>query len=133
MFNIGDKVYVYENWTKGICEAEITGTKPWDDDFYEIKYHCFVDRNGHCINSFVGNSVREKEDIWTSAGAAYEAIEARKEAIVKKYLEEIKTVADLLQFPLDHCLNGEEYTNYEAKKAYVIKAKELLAIDIREE
>lgn len=58
--------------------------------------------------------------------------EARKASIeasdklVQKYKNKIKTLKDLIEFPLQYCIScGEEYTNWEAQKAYKIRASEL--------
>ena len=47
-----------------------------------------------------------------------------------KYCSKINTIEDLVKFPINHCLNGEEYTNNEAYQAYKIKVKELVGIDL---
>ena len=44
----------------------------------------------------------------------------------------MKDLKDLLKFPLNHCLNGEEYTDYEAKAAYKQRVNELVGIDLLE-
>ena len=62
-----------------------------------------------------------------------EALEAHRievENQVKEYKEEIKTLEDLLRFPLDHCFRAEEYSDYEAIKAYKERVKELMGIDL---
>lgn len=62
-----------------------------------------------------------------------EALEAYKTEIenrVRRYKEEIKTLEDLLRFPLNHCFMGEEYTDYEAIRAYKERVKELMNIDL---
>jgi len=43
-----------------------------------------------------------------------------------KYMSEINSLKDLLQFPLDHCINGGEYTDFAAKAAYCAKMKEFI-------
>lgn len=58
-----------------------------------------------------------------------EAVEAYRKEFKEeadKYMSEIKSLKDLLQFPLDHCINGEEYTDYAAKAAYCAKMKEFI-------
>lgn len=56
------------------------------------------------------------------------AISAHKTAFkikVKSYCEQIRTLSDLVRFPIDNCLCGED-TDYAAFEAYTIKAKEIL-------
>ena len=49
----------------------------------------------------------------------------KSDELINKYKAEIKDMNDLLHFPLEHCFNGEEYTEYEAMEAYKIRANEL--------
>lgn len=56
------------------------------------------------------------------------AISAHRTAFkikVKSYCEQIRTLDDLVRFPIDNCLCGEN-TDYAALEAYGIKAKEIL-------
>lgn len=58
----------------------------------------------------------------------HEAIEAIKKAnqkIVDDYKKEITDIASLVVFPLSHTFYAEEYTDYEAIRAYKERAKEL--------
>ena len=54
-----------------------------------------------------------------------------KVLVVRLDNDEIKSVEDLLKFPFKHAFNAEEYSNYEAAEAYVIRAKELLGVEIK--
>ena len=64
---------------------------------------------------------------------AHEAYEKSFADLVEQYKDEIKTLKDLLEFPLSHCLScGEEYIEYEAKKAYRIRANELTGLILEE-
>lgn len=64
---------------------------------------------------------------------AHEAYEKSFADLVEQYKDKIKTLKDLLEFPLSHCLAcGEEYTEYEAQKAYRIRANELTGLILEE-
>ncbi len=68
-----------------------------------------------------------KED----AQKAYYKLSAKR---VEQYKKEIKTLKDLLEFPLTHCLAcGDEYTDYDAQRAYRIRANELTGIVLKEQ
>lgn len=56
-------------------------------------------------------------------------IQEKHDKAVEAYRREIKTVEDFVKFPLSHTLYGEE-PNYEAREAYVTRAKELFGFDI---
>ncbi len=129
-FKIGDKAYTYENWTGLVYEVEIEDIK---ENIYEIHFLSVVNRNGIEIEKGIGNSQRTEENLWENAEEVYKYLDDKSAKNVEKLLEQIETVEDLIKFPLWHCLNGEEYTDYDAIKAYKIKAKELLNIDLDEE
>lgn len=74
-----------------------------------------------------------KNCIFATEKDAQEAHEKLFAALVEQYKNEIKTLKDLLEFPLSHCLScGEEYTEYEAQKAYRIRANELTNLILEE-
>ncbi len=60
---------------------------------------------------------------------AIAAEKARSDTQVKSYCKEIKTLEDLLKFPINHCFCGKEYTDFEALEAYKIKAKEIADVN----
>lgn len=57
-------------------------------------------------------------------------VESRDHARVKGMKDSIKNLNDLLAFPLDHCFCGEEYTDYDAIKAYKERTFELTGIHL---
>lgn len=126
-FSVGQTVYAYENWAHRIVSATIVET---DNKTYKIKYRAFVDPDGKETEPFQGTSYRADSDLWTTAKEAYETLQMQDERETQKYMTEIKTVKDLVLFPLDYCLNGEEYTNYNARRAYKQRAEELLGIEV---
>ena len=67
--------------------------------------------------------------VFLSKELALEAEKKRYNTLVKQYCSEINNLEDLIRFPLEHCFSGE-YTDYEARKAYRIRAKELTNIEM---
>lgn len=50
---------------------------------------------------------------------------------VVSYCKSIKTIEDLVTFMFNHCVScAEEYTDWEAREACKVKAKELLGLDL---
>ena len=133
--NAGDKIFVSEHWSEYIYQATVVKVYAENDTLYaRFIYDYIVDAAGNEIDSGIhGSTCSAKfDDIWFSAKEAYAEIAARKANNVKIYCDEIVTVKDLLEFPLKHCLDGEEYTDYDAIEAYKKRAKELLKIEIEE-
>ena len=143
--DIGDIVYYYEHWSNSLVKAKIesiyqtglyanrfdTDTKTKiTEDVAKLKTICTVDYDGEEIYSFPGSCDRRIVELYTSAESAYDAYCIEQNKRIKKYCSEINTIEDLVKFPINHCLNGEEYTNNEAYQAYKIKVKELVGIDL---
>ena len=141
--NIGDIVYYYEHWSDSIVKAKIeniyqTGiySKQFNsdsnttEDVAKLKNICTVDYDGEQMYSFPGSCDRSMVELYTSAESAYDSYYISQSKKIKKYCSEINSIEDLVRFPINHCLNGEEYTNNAACQAYKIKAKELVGIDL---
>ena len=143
--NIGDIVYYYEHWSDSLVKAKIENiyqtelcVKQSDtdsktkitEDVAKLKNICTVDYDGEKMYSFPGSCNRRIAELYTSAESAYNAYCIEQDKKIKKYCNEINTIEDLVKFPVNHCLNGEEYTNNEAYQAYKIKVKELVGIDL---
>lgn len=122
-FRTGSTVYVHENWSGCIIKSILL--EPWENGF-RIEYQSIVDQDGNDVDTFPGKSAREFEKMWFSAKEAYEAINNRYKVKVKEYADKIQTIEDLVRFPLQYCINGEEYTDRSALEAYKQRAEELL-------
>lgn len=129
---IGDIGYACEPWSKSVIKSEIVAIEPVDNikEAFKLNGIEHVDRNGNSTGKAYGSCHKLPQDVYPTIEAAYAAIDAEDKTILTKYCEEIKTVKDLLSFAMNHCLQGEEYTDYNARKAYVIRSKELLGVDI---
>lgn len=131
-YTAGQVVYVYEIQPDSIVKAVIVDKNIFNDG-YSIRYQSIVDRDGNEIVDMVGDSCRESSEIWKSAADAYAARDKKHQEKLAAYKNKIKDMKTLILFPLDHCLNGEEYTNYDARTAYKERAKELLGLDLDKE
>ena len=125
--NIGDTVFFIDHWNGHIIRGTVESLLPEG-----ANVHCdaIVDENGNKIEDTYGTGGARFEKLYASAKDAYDAKKKLYEEAVKKYCDEIKTGADLISFPLTHCLCGEEYTDYPAIEAYKIRARELAGVDL---
>ncbi len=123
-YKIGDVVYVNGPWN--VAEkCKITSewnSKKNGDGAYSVRSLDLGSSFGASIN----NIFSTKED----AIAAYKR---KSKENIAKYKAEIKNLNDLLEFPLNHCFCGEEYTDYDAIRAYKTKAFELTGIVLEED
>lgn len=113
---IGKSVYYQEPWSRCIEIAKII--EIIDDTVVKLKCETYGTRNYPI------------DKLYTSVDELEKAIKEKFANDVQALKDSIKTIEDLLIFPLLHCLCGEEYTEHEAIHAYKAKAKELLNIDL---
>lgn len=124
---IGQTVYFQEHWSEVIQEAKVTDILPMEDQkrYPGKKYAKLKCRIGTCGASL--------ENIYPSFKACQEAVRKTFIEKVEKYKAEIKTVRDLIIFPLEHTVSdAEEYSNDAARRAYKERAEELGFITSKE-
>lgn len=134
-FEVGDTVYFQEHWSKNLVEGTIT--KLFPSDFSTEGIRCnncyFVNQDGVRIGKMVGEVGAFAGEYFSSVERLLEYIKQRDRARVNKMKDSIKNLNDLLAFPLDHCFCGEEYTDYDAIKAYKERVFELTGTDLDKE
>lgn len=74
-----------------------------------------------------------EKDLFKTEAEAKDEVKRRHDDSVKQYMSEITDVNSLVSFCLNHCVaSAEEYTDWNAREAVEIKAKELgLTLNIR--
>lgn len=128
-YKIGQVVYYHEVWSDSICSGIIESIETINNTIaIGLEDVGVVDKNCNIVCPTPGHTCREPKDLYPTVAAAYNDIERKNNLRVQQWCKEIKTVEDLVRFPLQHSLNGEEYTDHNARKAYQIRAKELLNI-----
>ena len=119
-FAIGDIVFVNSRYNVAEkCKVENLNS---EDNIYYVK----------SIDNF-GSFCTKEDKMFETKDKALEAYGRKCAELIKAYKEDIKDLRTLLEFPLRHCFNGEEYTEYEAKEAYILRVKELTGIDLAKE
>jgi hypothetical protein len=92
----------------------------WDERVY---------KDGTTASSF-GNSAALLDNVFLTAKEAYES----QNAIIEKHKEELRNgitgLEDLLKFPLNHCLCGEDY-DYYAREVYEDICQKILSGEIK--
>lgn len=125
--HIGQTVYTYDHWSNVVYKGTITQIQ--DAGVY-IQNSCTVERDGKIICKSTDTGGAIFEDLHETAQAAYAAQERKVDEKEIKYCESITDVPKLLAFALDHCLCGNEYTDYAAIRAYKASTKRLLGINL---
>lgn len=112
---------VYVNSTYHVAEkCEVSELAGWDVDVPMYSLHSLENH---------GTFAATEDHIFRTKEAALKAYNEFRNKLIEEYKAEIRTLEDLLKFPLSHCFCGEEYTDYEARDAYIARLKELTNID----
>ena len=133
-YQMGQIVFYYENWDDTVRKATISKICEHENgrptESVKLSDIATVDYAGNYLCSICGTTHRHPADVYPTAKAAYEAAEKRNRNQVQGYCAMIRTVKELICFPLQHSLCGTEYTDQQAREAYIQRAKELLGIDM---
>lgn len=127
MININDikinqKVWFKESWTERIvCGFVSEITRHSDNEEHIIK----VKGKSYLEDSFIGITHQSPNNLFTTKEEAIAAAKKESQDWVDDYKKEITDIASLVAFPLSHTFYAEEYTDYEAIRAYRERAKEL--------
>lgn len=119
---INQKVWFKESWTERIVCGfvnEITKRSDNEDYIIEIKGKSYSD------DSFIGTTHQSPNNLFATKEEAIAAAKKENQKRVDNYKAEITDIASLVAFPLTHTFGAEEYTDYEAIRAYKERAKEL--------
>lgn len=117
---MGDIVFVNSRYNVAEkCKVENLNS---EDNVYYVK----------SIDNF-GSFYTKEDKMFETKDKALEVYGRKCDELIKAYKKDIKDLRTLLEFPLRHCFNGEEYTEFEARKAYILRVKELTGIDLAKE
>lgn len=119
---INQKVWFKESWTERIvCGFVSEITRHSDNEEHIIK----VKGKSYLEDSFIGITHQLPNNLFTTKEEAIAAAKKESQDWVDDYKKEITDIASLVAFPLSHTFYAEEYTDYEAIRAYRERAKEL--------
>lgn len=121
-FTVGQIVYVnYHYYTADKCEIAnfVENESSTHKPVYKL----------HSLD-LLGTYSATEDAIFDSYEKAVEAYNDEFNKRVNNYCSEINTLEDLIKFPINHCICGDEDVEYEARQAYLIRAKDLCNISI---
>lgn len=133
MFNIGEVVYFKSanGYHTGLYKGTVIDKANYVKS--ENKYIIPIDNVENIYfdeDSCYGTYMAWEDECFYTKEGLERIINSRKEKIISDYCDSIKTIEDLVKFPITNPFGAEEYTDYEAIEAYKIMAKKLLNIDI---
>ena len=115
---VGDTCWYEESWSGCFYECEIIKIKYIVDkkNGTTTPYATIKNKNPGGIQTF---------DSWFEKLAeSRDELVARNNAVKDAYLTEINSKDDLIHFMFNHCINGVEYTDEEAREAVIEKMTE---------
>lgn len=118
---IGQKVWYQEYWSQMIVWGKVTKITKFDNNEDGIE----VTGEVYEKESAAGTTTQPLNNLFATKHEAIEAIKKANQEWVDEYKKEITDIASLVAFPLSHTFYAEEYTDYEAIRAYKERAKEL--------
>lgn len=131
-FKINQRIYYYVKTTNTIFEAKIEDVHELID-VVKIKITGIVNKNGTIIPCNTETKYTKSNNLYETIKAAYDAKEKYDNRQTELYANSIKSIEDLLYFPITHniAIEAGENIDKNAQKVYCQKAKELLNIDIK--
>ena len=84
----------------------------------KVDWKADIDSEGKEVGEIGGTSGVQFDKAFLTAKEANDAQDAEIEKHKEELRNKITGVESLLKFPLDHCLNGDEYTDWQARAVY---------------
>lgn len=123
---IGDKVWFEEYWTQRVLcgYVEAFSTEQKISVGQRVKVRGLKNNTAFDKNS---TAYVKLENLYRSKNDCIKGIQEKNDKIVAEYKAEITDLESLITFPLKHNVGQcEEYTDYEAIRAYTERAAELV-------
>lgn len=120
----GMTIYFYRDLESYIKRGNVKDSTILDAGIDNIKviskvaWEANIDNEGKEVRRIGGTSGVRLDQAFLTAKEANDAQKAEVEKHKEELRSEITDVGSLLKFPLDHCLNGDEYTDWQARAVY---------------
>ena len=101
-----------------VKDSTVLGTGDNIKYIRKVDWEANIDSEGNEVRMLGGTSGICLDKAFLTAKEANDAQKAEVEEYKEELRSEITDVGSLLKFPLDHCLNGDEYTDWQARAVY---------------
>lgn len=132
MYQLNQTVYHIDRYTDTIIRCRITAIKPYavpDQQILTLKDMMMMSDSNTESYRIPGTRQTLTSHVYPSFEAALLAKQQTAKKLEETYRNEIQTLQDLLQFPLQHCIApAEEYTNQIARDIYIERCEALTGI-----
>lgn len=120
----GMTIYFYRDLDSYVIRGKVKDSTIRDACIKNIKviskvnWEANINSEGKEVRTIGGTSGVRLDKAFLTAKEANDAQEAEVEKHKEELRSEITDVESLLKFPLNHCLIGDEYTDWQAKAVY---------------
>lgn len=120
----GMTIYFYQDLDSYVIRGKIKNSSIRDTYIKNIKviskvdWEANIDDEGKEVRIIGGTSGVLLDRAFLTAKEANDAQEAEVEKHKEELRSEITDIESLLKFPLNHCLIGDEYTDWQARAVY---------------
>ena len=120
----GMTIYFYRDLDSYIIRGKVKDSSIRDACIKNIKviskvnWEANINSEGKEVRTIGGTSGVRLDKAFLTAKEANDAQEAEVEKHKEELRSEITDMESLLKFPLNHCLIGDEYTDWQAKAVY---------------
>lgn len=120
----GMTIYFYRDLDSYIKRGKVKDSTILDAGIDNIKviikvdWEANIDGEGKEVRKIGGTSGIRLDQAFLTAKEANDAQKAEVEKHKNELKSEITDLFSLLEFPLNHCLNGDEYTDWQARAVY---------------
>lgn len=124
--NIKDRmiIYFYRDLDSYVIRGRVRDSSIRDASIGNIKviskvdWEATINSEGKEVRTIGGTSGVRLDKAFLTAKEANDAQEAEVEKYKDELKSEITDLFSLLEFPLKYCLNGDEYTDWQARAVY---------------
>lgn len=120
----GMTIYFYRDLDSYVIRGRVRDSSIRDASIGNIKviskvdWEATINGEGKEVRSLGGTSGVRLDKAFLTAKEANDAQKAEAEKHKDELKSEITDLFSLLEFPLKHCLNGDEYTDWQARAIY---------------
>ena len=126
--NLGDEIFVINPYGKYVYKGIVENIV--NNDIY-VKINSYFTNTEDKAEICNCEYMTSAEFVYFSIEEAFGAIRNNNDKLFKKYCKEMNDAKSMIEFAAKHCINGEEYTDWNAARAYQVRAKELFGIDLK--
>lgn len=114
----GMTIYFYRDLDSYVIRGRVRDSSIRDASISKVDWEATINGEGKEVRKIGGTSGVRLDHAFLTAKEANDAQNTEVEKHKDELKSEITDLFSLLEFPLKHCLNGDEYTDWQARAIY---------------